>query len=494
MSIKGQAVAGIKWASAGQVGQQILQFGTSIVLARLLSPSDFGLVAMAMVVVGFLSLFKDLGTASAIIQHKNPSETLLSSIFWTNMMVGSVGMAALLGTAPLIAVFYKEARVTAILQVLSVIFVASAISIVPKSLLERNLAFRTVTKIETGAMAVGCAIGIASALLGAGVWSIVFRAIAEAVLSAALLWAFARYRVRMSFDWQELKTVGSYSLNLTGFNVVNYFARNADYILIGRFLGPQNLGYYTLAYRIMLYPLQNISYVIGRVMFPVFSQIQQENERFQRGYLRVTSAIAFVSLPMMLGLMGLSEPFVLTVFEEKWRPVILLITILAPVGMLQSILTTVGTIYQAKGRTDRMLQWGVAAGLLTVLAFVVGLPWGIVGVAVAYATANLILAYPGFAIPFRLIDLKVRKLASELLRPLVCSLVMLLVVVGLRVVLSAHLPAGWVLALLIPVGVIVYLLCSWAFNRNTMEQLLEATGINPELLFGKSVKAYDSLQ
>jgi PST family polysaccharide transporter len=263
-----------------------------------------------------------------------------------------------------------------------------------------------------------------------------------------------------------------FSLNLTGGNIFNYFARNADKLLIGRFLGVQDLGYYDLAYRLMQFPLQGISAVISRVMFPLYSRMQDDARQFGRTYLKVASAIALISFPLMLGLTALAGPFVLTLFGAAWTPVIPLLLILAPLGAVQSILTTIGNIYAAKGRTDLGLWWTVGAGLLTVLSFVLGLPWGILGVTVSYAIVMLLLTYPGFAIPFRLIGLKVRDLGRVLWRPAACSLVMYAVVTG-TVLLSPPGVPGWItLSLLVPLGAVVYFACSWAINRALLLEVI----------------------
>jgi O-antigen/teichoic acid export membrane protein len=473
MSLRESAASGVKWSTTSQAGRQVMQLASTIVLARLLSPSDFGLVGMAMVVIGFLALFKDLGTAAAVVYQRSLSDELLSSIFWANVVFGVMAAAVLFSTAPFVAGFYDEARLTPILEVLSLTFLISGVSILQQALLERGLAFRALAKVETFATASGAAVGIGLALLGAGVWSLVGQALSVAAITTVLLWVSSTWRPKWVFRWVEVKAVGSYSLNLTGFNIFNYFSRNADYLLIGRFLGAQDLGYYTLAYRIMFYPLQNISAVIGRVMFPVYSQIQDDDARFRRAYLRVAGVIALIAFPLMLGLMVASETFIRAVLGSQWVPVAILLVILAPVGLVQSVGTTVGAIYQAKGRTDLMLRWGIFSGALVLLAFMIGLRWGIVGVAVAYAVATLILAYPSFAIPFRLIGLRVRDLGTVLWRPLLSSLLMVVVLLGLKSALPAGSYPGLTLGILVSTGLVTYVLVSWIVNRDQARQILD---------------------
>ncbi|OGU34266.1 MAG: lipopolysaccharide biosynthesis protein, partial [Ignavibacteria bacterium GWB2_35_6b] len=366
MNIKKHAVSGVKWSSTSQVGLQGLQFITTIVLARLLSPADYGLMGMTMVWIGFINIFKDLGTSAAIIQRKDLTETTLSSIFWINLAFGFIAMTILFIIASLISNFYHEPRLINMLRVLSCTFLIASISIMQQAILERDMAFDKVAKIELASVTFSSFIGIILAFLEAGVWSLVYKTVAEIALTTILLWIFVAWKPKMVFVWQEVKSVSKFSLNLTGFNIFNYFSRNTDYLLIGKFLGAQDLGYYTMVYRIMLFPLQNLSRVIGRVFFPIFSKIQDDNIRFKRVYLNVVGTIALVTFPMMVGLFAVSKPFVLTILGQQWKPIIILLMILSPVGMLQSVGTTVGIIYQAKGRTDWMFRWGIFSGIVVI--------------------------------------------------------------------------------------------------------------------------------
>ncbi|MBX0330767.1 MOP flippase family protein [Oscillochloris sp. ZM17-4] len=477
MEIKRAAISGVKWSAVSQVGRQILQLLTMIILARLLLPSDFGLVGMATVVTGFVMLFTDLGTAAAIIQRQKISEDFLSGIFWMNLLFGFFAGCALYMAAPLIVMFYQEPRVLPMLRFFAITFLISETAIVQKALLERQLAFRTLAKVEIAASLAGAAIGIGSALGGAGAWSLVYQTLALTTVTAVLLWVFSTWRPMVSFQWSEATSALRYSLNLAGFNILNYFSRNVDNLLVGRYLGSQPLGYYTLAYRIMLYPLQNISQVIGRVMFPSFALMQDDPARFRRVYLKAVGLIALITCPLMFGLMGVADSFVVFVLGDQWMPVADVLIILAPVGMIQSIITTVGTIYQSMGRTEWLFRWGVVSTSLAILSIVIGLRWGIVGVASAYAIITIILAYPNFAIPFKLIGLPISHLIPALWQPFVSGALMLIAIIGLRVTLLSHANSLWVLLITVPTGALVYLLVNFLINREQLRNILEITGI-----------------
>ncbi len=477
-TLKHKVISGVKWSAVSQVGRQVTQLLTTVLLARLLLPSEFGLLAMAMVVIGFINIFKDLGTSAAVIQQKELSQLLLSSIFWINVGFGLIATMILFLLAPLGAAYYQEPRVTIVLQVLAPSFFISGLGILHQALLERTISFDSLAKLELVSVIVGAIAGVSLALLKAGVWSLVFQSLATSLLTTILLWQSSSWRPKWIFHWKEVKAVSRFGLNLTGFSIFNYFARNADYLLIGRYLGAQELGYYTLAYRILLFPIQNISAVIGRVMYPVLSTMQDNNESFISAYLKIIQYISLITFPMMMGLWVISQPFILAFFGEKWRPVILLIEIFAPVGLVQSIGTTVGAIYQAKARTDWMFRWGLGSGMFVVTAFIIGLRWGIVGVAAAYAIVTFIILYPSFTIPFRLIGLKFFQMLIVLAPSLFNSSLMLLAILMLKMTLFTSLSNTSVLILSLIIGSAIYVAMTLLTNRKQVRELWSLTGWN----------------
>jgi O-antigen/teichoic acid export membrane protein len=459
-SLAQKAVSGAMWSAASSgITQGIAVLGT-LVLTHLLSPKDYGLVGMARLAIGLIAIFRELGTASAIIQRKQLSEAFLSSIFWGNQIVAMLAFGLAVATSPLVASFFHQPETQPIVQLLAVGVIVSSLGSVPSALLTRDMAFRRLMIIEIIAGAVATSVAIGMAVRGAGVWSLVISSLAGACVTTLLLWVSSPWRPAWLLRWAELRSIASYSLNLSGFSLVNYFSRNADNTIIGRYLGAYQLGFYQLAYNLMLFAVQNISQVISRVLFPVFSKMQDDNARFRQAYTKGVSMIAVITFPIMAGVMAIADPFVSAVLGEKWRPVASLLIILAPVGVMQSVVTTVGSIYYAKGRTDWLFRWGLLATTASVAAFFAGLPWGIRGVAVAYLIVNLLMAYPAFAIPFRLIDLKM----SDFLRPLWPILgITVTMVVGVRILgflLRSEGPVAQ-LATLVPAGVIVY--CSLLF-------------------------------
>lgn len=477
MASKNAVVSGVKWTSVSTMGRRVLALLANIILARLLAPEDFGLVAMAGVMLGFIDIFRDLGTGTALIREKDPSETLLSSVFWLNVGFGLSVTALIVAVSPLIAAFYNEPRVQPVMMVMAVSFLLSSLSIVQASILARNMDFGQLAKVELAASILSYVIGIGAALMGAGVWSLVYQVVSNSAINTVLVWAVGRWRPRLIFAWTEIRAITGYSLNLAGYNTFYYFAQNLDNLLIGRFLGTEALGLYDLAFKLMAFPMQAISAVFSRVMIPFYAQAQDDLPRFRQAFLRVAVAIAFVTFPLMLGLLAVREHFVFAVFGDNWAPVIPLLAMFAPLAAIRSVLTTTGSIYVATGHTGLQLRWGVASNLIVFVGLAIGLQWGIVGVAVGFTITSLLLLYPNFAIPFRLIGLRVAELLRVLGPTIGCTALMFITVAGLELMLASHTSHTLLLAILVMVGAVSYTAYTWLFNRAMLYELLATVGV-----------------
>lgn len=450
------AASGVIWAGISQAGRVLIQMATLAVLSRLLPPVDFGLLAMATVVTVFATLLRDLGTAAAVIQREDLGNELLDTVFWFNVCLGGVLALAILLLAIPVSTAFGEPRLAGVLAALAVSFPLASTGAVHQALFERSLEFRTLARIEISSVSLALVVATIAARNGMGVYSLVLNAIATVALTSLQLWWASQWRPTRRWSAAEFRSLWGFSSNLGAFQVLNYFARNADTILIGRFLGAADLGWYNMGYRIMLFPVNSLSGVVSRALFPVLSRRQSDNAAFATIYLKTTSAIFVVTAPLMAGLWVLREPFVEVVLGKRWLPVAEILGWLAPVGMMQSLLTTVGLIYMATGSTKQMMRWGVFASTVVVVALIVGLHWGYLGVVRCYAAVTFLLAYPAFAIPLKLIDIGIMDLLRSVLPQLVTAVVMAVVVAFLdNAFLDAAEPA-LKLVVLIPAGVITY--------------------------------------
>lgn len=352
-------------------------------------------------------MFTDMGTAAALIHIEQPSQKLLSSIFFFNIFLGFFLALLLVLSASTIALFFNTPALESLLQLISMNFIIMSFGIVQKARYEKALEFRELATIEILSIFFGITSGIVSALYGLGVYSLLVQTLTTSLLSVVFLWIVSRWYPSIYFSLDDIKRIWSYTANLSAFNFVNYFSRNADNFLIGKFLNASALGVYSLAYSIMLYPLQNIARVLLRILFPAFSTIQNDNEKFKRVYLRTIFFIALVSFPIMVGLVATAPLLVSVLFGDKWHNLAEILMILAPVGMIQSIGTTNGSIYMAKGNTRLLLRVGIVSTVVTISFFVMGLFWGVEGVAWGYLLSNALLFYPVFYISWKQIDLTV---------------------------------------------------------------------------------------
>ena len=423
-SLGQKSLQGAKWSGISRLVQQGLQTVSVAVLARLLSPGDYGIMAMSGFFVNLLQQLGDLGTGSAIVQREDLSPRLTTSLFWVNVGLGLVGAILIWITAPLVAGYYHETKVIPVLSLLALAFPATGIGIVPQSLLIRHMEYRKLCIAEVGTAVLSTTIAITFAWKGAGVWSLVAGSLTLSIVSNLWMWALSGWHPQWLMDWGEIRSVFRYSFNLTGSVIVNYISRNTGHLIVGRYLGPIALGYYQMAYSLLLYPLQALSSVLGRVVFATFSRMQSDPQRLRSAFLRYLTLLAALNGPVFLGLMVVAGPLVTVFLGAKWLPVVPLITILAPVGVLQAISSPTGQIYLSTGRTDVMFKLGLVTAAIQVVGYVAGVRWGVEGVALCWAISTVPVSVLALVVSHRLIDSPLRALWRNLLPVWTCSLAM----------------------------------------------------------------------
>ena len=419
-----KTASGVAWISLFQVARQLLQVASVSVLARKVPPSAYGLVAMAALITNFLETVRDAGTGSALVREREVSDDLAATVFWLTCGLGFGIALIMIAVSWPAAHFFHEPMVARVLQVLSIGFFVGTIGVVPLAMLNREMAFRKVALAQTAGAVSGTLAAITVALAGGGVWSLVSGTLVIATVTSLALLVASPFRVKAVFRPADARHMLSFGLNLSGFNVLNYFSRNADNLLVGKFLGSVSLGYYQMGYTLMTYPLQNFASVVAQVVYPALSKMQDDRERFCAAYLRTCRLIGLLTFPLMLGLAVTAQPFVRVVLGAKWMPVAGLLLVFAPFGAAQSISTTVGLIYNTQGRPDVLFRWSMFASVMYVASFALGLRWGILGVATCYAVVWFLLMVPSFMIPFRMVGLSGKQFLRTLWPTIWMSLVM----------------------------------------------------------------------
>jgi PST family polysaccharide transporter len=415
-AFKTNALRGFKWSFLNKALTQGLQFVFSIILARLLSPNDFGMFAMITVFSNLGLLFKDFGFGHALIYDKDASKNEFDSVFVLNMLTGVLLTTLFFFLAPVIAGFYDEPRLTNLTKVFSIVFFIQSFGLVNLVELKKRIDFKRLAIIENASLLVSSIIAIALAYYGFGVWSLVARTIMNMTLRTIIVFFVSSYRPGFNLNIKVVKKLWRYSINVSANGFLTYWMRNLDNLMIGKMLGQQSLGVYNMAYQIMLFPIRNISNTIKDVLFPSFSSIKNDINVIRSVYLKVIQTIALITFPMLAGIAILAEPFVLIVLGEKWEPMIPILSLLALVAIPQSIFTVNGTIFLNTGRPDIPLKINIISLPLYAIGFYVGLKLnGVMGLVYAYIIIYAALIIPIYYFSAKNMNLKLSVFVKNLL-------------------------------------------------------------------------------
>jgi O-antigen/teichoic acid export membrane protein len=390
MSLGRKVTHAVSWLAVAQVAQRATTLAVTAILARRLLPADFGLIALTLLSVNFISYFQDMGLSAALVQRPDLEKDHLDTAFWIN--VGGGLILGLLGVAlsPLISAIFREPRLTVLLVVMMVTLPINGLGWSSHSLLQRRLAFRPIAIIEWVSVVFSGATAVTLALLGVGVWALVAQNIVLSVASSSGRLIAARWRPGFSFSTKRFRELFSFSSGALGFFLVNHVMRNIDKAIIGGVLGTTALGFYTIAYNLILMPGMTICGLVGRVMFPALSSVQTDMVRFRRAYLRMARTVAFATFPLIIGLGATARIFIPTIYSDRWAPSVPLLQILIVIGFFEAI-GIWGAAAWALGNTRMSLICaGISLVALTV-ALSVGVHWGLTGVAWAYVIASPII-------------------------------------------------------------------------------------------------------
>jgi PST family polysaccharide transporter len=413
---------------------------------------------MVTVITGLFGMLSNLGLSTAVIQKQDLSSKELSSVFWFNLGLASVVALLIAAGSPLAARFYSRPEIIPLMCVVVLSFPISALSSVQYALLQKELRFKDTTKIHVGSSLAGGLLALLGAWLGWKVWALVAQTLSTAAFGALGLWKLSAWRPGLRFAFKDLERIWGFSLNLTGFQIMNYFGRNADNFLIGRFLGATQLGFYTLAYTLMTYPIANLMSVAQGVLVPAMSQVQKEGQRVANAYIRSCRYLAFLILPAMVGLALVAREAVVAIYGPKWDDAGRVLQILCWVGTFQPFVSLVGALFVARGFTRWFFWWGAIASTLTVLGFVIGLRWGIIGVAFSYLITEGLLTIFGMPLLYRKVEVPVSQLLKALAVPALASVCMGVAVFALKMVLAANgvITPVVVFSACVPAGCVVY--------------------------------------
>lgn len=416
-SLVKRAAAGGRWTAFSAIIVVIVQFSQLAVLGRLLEPTDFGLMTMLMVVIGLFSLVADLGVGNFIVQAKSFTARHFGSLLILCASMSLVLAGSLLFLSPAVAMYYQTPILETYLPVMVFILVATTLGQIFFALLQREMCFRSIAIGEVFSNVSGFGASIVFALLGKGVWALIVGQWVTVAIKICFygLASTAVLRPQLSWNLSELIAPLRFGTFQMGERLLNYVGWNIDKLVIGRMLGDTSLGIYSVAYQLMVKPFSILNPIFTRVAFPLFSRIQEDNERLCRGYLKLTRTIAAISFPVYLVIVVSSDAIIYLLMGPKWNAAADLLSILGILGFVYALGNPIGTLLLAKGRADLGLYYNIVAFVVYAVFIYIGIHFGLQGAAIGLVLAATCILFPlEFFLRWHLIRMRAAEYVSAI--------------------------------------------------------------------------------
>src|SRR5262245_6139337 len=453
----------------------IVQVASTILLARLLSPDDFGLVAMVLALAGLAPMLIDLGTSEASTQKTRISEVEVSTLFWLNVAIGIVLTAVFAGGSGLIAAFFGEPALSGIALVSSLTFMTAAVSTQHYALMRRAMQFRHIAIIDISSNVVGSIVGIAMAFTGWGYWSLVAKPIVTSGLAVVGVWISCPWvpgRPRLT---PEVKELVGFGMGVTGFTITDYLARSDDRLALGYVYGPGPLGYVPNAFLVYSNVLNILTEPLHNIASSSLSKLRDDLGELRRSWASALSLTSFVSAAVFATLAVTGQDFVVLLLGQRWAPAGPLLCVFAVRGIANSVERTLGWLHVVAGRPDRWVQWGIFSAGCHLLALIIGLPYGAMGVAVAYTVAIFCLFVPALVYGGSPIGIGVRDVLSATAAQMGSALIATTIALTIQRVFLSEVPELLRLIVSIPMCAVTYLLIVLGVFRITEPLKLAST-------------------
>ena len=393
--LKEKTIRGGSARGAALAANFLLRVGSLVILARLLDPKDFGLLGMVTAFTGILGLFRDFGLSAAAIQRVNVTEEQSSTLFWINLLVGAVLTIIAMISSPLVASFYHEPRLLWVTCVVATGFLLNAAGIQHSTLLQRQMRFTTIAWIDVASLVFSTAVAIAMAKAGYGYWALVAMTVLVPLLGSACMWFASGWIPGRPHKGIGIRSMMRFGGTLTLNGVVLYIATNFEKVLLGRFWGAEALGIYGRAYQLIRIPTDNLNTAVGDVAFSALSRIQDDPPRLRRYFLKGYSLVIGFTVPITVACALFADDMISVLLGPKWKAAAVIFRLLAPMMLIFAILNPLGWLLNAIGFVGRGLKIALVLAPLMIASYVVGLPYGPKGVAVAYSGIMLLWLIPG---------------------------------------------------------------------------------------------------
>lgn len=392
MSLKQKTLSGLLWSFVDTMAGQGITFVVGIILARLLTPREFGLIGMITVFIAVSESFINSGFSSALIRKKNCTDTDFSTVFFFNLAAGILFFLLLFFSAPAISGFFNEPELTAILQVLGIILIIDSLTLIQRTILTKRIDFKLQARISVIASIGSGIVAITMAFYGFGVWALVAQRILKQALNSIFLWLWNRWKPLLVFSTKSFKELFGFGSKLLISGLIDTIYRNVYYLIIGKFFSAQELGFYTKANEFKNLPSQNLNSIIGRVTYPVLSTLQDDIPRLRNNYQKLIRSVMFITFILMLGMAAVAEPMIHTLIGAKWEPAIIYLQMLCFVGMMYPLHALNLNMLQVQGRSDLFLKLEVIKKIIAIPTIVIGVFFGI-KMMIGGMMVNTLIAY-----------------------------------------------------------------------------------------------------
>lgn len=470
-SLKSKTIHALFWSLLERFGQQGLQFVISIILARLLLPEEFGLIAMLTIFMAVGQLFLDSGFGLALIQKQDATYVDECSIFYFNSFVGGGAAGLLCLAAPWIASFYNQPLLAPLTCAMSLNLIINAFGMVQSTLLTKQIDFKTQLKVSVIATVISGTIGVTMALNGFGVWALVAQYLSSNLFRTVLLWVFNNWRPSLVFSFDSLRGMFAFGSRLLASGLLNTVFENIYLVVIGKIFSPMALGFYSRAKGLQQMPTANISSIVSRVTFPVFSSMQGDKPRLKRGVRKALTMLVMVIFPMMAGLAIVAKSLVLLLLTEKWVPCVPYLQLLCVVGMLYPLHVINVNVLIAQGRSDLLLRLEILKKILIVIAIAISFRWGIIAMIYGQIATSGIAYFLNAYYTGKMLDYPITKQIQDLMPSIALAGIM-----GLGVYALKYAPIVNQLALLsaqITTGIVLYVGLCYIFRISSFMEVIE---------------------
>ncbi len=440
MDIKQKTITGVAWSAVERFSVQIVQFVVQIIIARLLFPSDYGMISMLAIFMAIAQTFTDGGFGNALIQKKDRTNTDYSTVFYFNISVGIILSIILFLSSGLISQFYNMPELKPIVQVMSVNLVILSFQVIQKTILTIKIDFKTQAKASLIGVLIGGAIGIIMAYKGYGAWALVAQFTTINIIQTALFWYFVKWKPIREFSKDSFKRLFNFGSKILGANLLQTIYLNLYTLVIGKQFSATTLGYYSRADQFAQFPSSNITGIIWRVTYPIMSEIQDDDLKLKQVFRQYIKLSAFIVFPIMVGLAAMAEPFIIIILTEKWKGIVPILQIISFYYMLYPLNAISQNLMQVKGRSDMFFRLEIVKKLIGIALLFISLPFGIYYVCsslIAYGLINLSI---NIYYNSKLIDFKIKDQIRDIIKIFFVSIIMGLVVYSINLTPLSNIP------------------------------------------------------